>query len=105
MSACATFHPAASFACFSSCVFFAHFAPWREKIVPRKRMTFQDRLHQLQTAHAAIRGCSLSPSWYNFGITMSRTIKTAISLNRDLFERGEQLAGEMQISRSRLFAL
>ena len=36
---------------------------------------------------------------------MSRTIMTAISLNRDLFERGEQLAGEMQISRSRLFAL
>lgn len=32
-------------------------------------------------------------------------VKTAVSLQEDLFEQVEALAGEMQISRSRLFAL
>ena len=32
-------------------------------------------------------------------------IKTAISLEEDLFDRAEQVAREMNISRSRLFAL
>jgi metal-responsive CopG/Arc/MetJ family transcriptional regulator len=33
------------------------------------------------------------------------TVKTAISVPRSLFERMEQLAGEMRLSRSRLIAL
>ena len=32
-------------------------------------------------------------------------VKTAISLQKDLFERAEALAGELRISRSQLFAL
>ena len=36
---------------------------------------------------------------------MPETIKTAVSLRRDLFERGEALARKMHLSRSRLFAL
>jgi metal-responsive CopG/Arc/MetJ family transcriptional regulator len=38
------------------------------------------------------------------GITVA-TIKTAISLPQDLFERAETLANELQISRSHLFGL
>lgn len=33
------------------------------------------------------------------------TVKTAISLPRDLFERAEALAHKMRVSQSRLFAL
>jgi metal-responsive CopG/Arc/MetJ family transcriptional regulator len=33
------------------------------------------------------------------------TIKTAISINKSLFEQAEKLAGEMNVSRSRLYAL
>jgi predicted transcriptional regulator len=32
------------------------------------------------------------------------TVKTAISINEALFQRAEQLAQELQVSRSRLFA-
>jgi predicted transcriptional regulator len=33
------------------------------------------------------------------------TIKTAISIEESLFQKAEELAAEMQVSRSRLFAL
>ncbi|MBI1792364.1 MAG: hypothetical protein HYR60_32985 [Acidobacteria bacterium] len=36
---------------------------------------------------------------------MALTIKTAVSVHRDLLVQGEALAQEMHISRSRLFAL
>ncbi len=36
---------------------------------------------------------------------MVENIKTGISLKRELFERGEAVASEMRVSRSRLFAL
>ncbi len=38
------------------------------------------------------------------GITMPQ-VKTAISISEDLFEQVEQLAGKLEISRSRVFAL
>jgi metal-responsive CopG/Arc/MetJ family transcriptional regulator len=36
---------------------------------------------------------------------MVENIKTGISLRRELFEKGEAVASEMHVSRSRLFAL
>lgn len=36
---------------------------------------------------------------------MESTIKTAVSLPKGLFKRAEELAGEMKVSRSKLFAL
>ena len=36
---------------------------------------------------------------------MGQTVKTAISLRRDLFEQAETLAEELHVSRSRLFAV
>ena len=36
---------------------------------------------------------------------MSHTVKTAISLDRKLFQQGEALAEDMRVSRSRLYAL
>ena len=36
---------------------------------------------------------------------MATSIKTALSLPRELFEQGDALAGEMHVSRSRLFSL
>jgi len=36
---------------------------------------------------------------------MPATVKTAISLRQELLRQGEALAGQMHISRSRLFAL
>jgi len=33
------------------------------------------------------------------------TIKTAVSVNKSLFEQAEELAREMKVSRSRLYAL
>jgi hypothetical protein len=36
---------------------------------------------------------------------MVGTVKTAVSLRRELFEQGQALAGRLRVSRSRLFAL
>jgi len=36
---------------------------------------------------------------------METTIKTAVSLPKTLFQRAEELAGEMKVSRSKLMAL
>ena len=36
---------------------------------------------------------------------MSRSVKTAVSLRRELFEQSEALAGRMRVSRSRLMAM
>ena len=36
---------------------------------------------------------------------MPATVKTAVSLRKDLFDRAEVVAGEMRVPRSRLFSL
>ena len=36
---------------------------------------------------------------------MVNTVKSAVSLDRELFQRAEALAGELHVSRSRLFSL
>ena len=36
---------------------------------------------------------------------MQATVKTAVSLRKDLFDRAEAVAGQMRVPRSRLFSL
>ena len=38
-------------------------------------------------------------------VEMAATVKTAVSLRKDLFDRAEAVAGQMRVPRSRLFSL